>query len=449
MGRRGWGKTAAFLALFFGVSMLGGCKRNIQEVLEEPVTFYLSPEGKEDGKGVKENPFGSFERAFEVLKPGDELVLMGGVYPLTDSVTIPESMGDCGKKPVTIRGEDGKKAVLDGSGLPAGEDGTSLLPMMDIRGKNIVISHLSFQNQKGPDACGILIRSGAKKISVEHSEFSGISTGSNWEKEEKSANALLVFGDGKDEIREIRFHDNRIFDCLTGWGEAVSVTGNCRDIQVCKNEITNTGNIGIDFSGNYGYCGIKELDHPRDCLAEGNIVRDCVSEMATSYGIYADGAQDVRIIGNQVSGCGGGVEVGAEQPDQGYPTKNILVSDNELIDNRSCSLAIGGYDGKGDVTEVTVEENRCIQHGAEDAVVSLSRCHKVSFQKNVWMDLKGGGEGVLFDCPFDRSQTYDITFSENQFYGGEDPVLLWQGKEYDSFAAWAAATGTDPGEYRK
>ncbi len=100
----------------------------------------------------------------------------------------------------------------------------------------------------------------------------------------------------KKEIHNILIYNNNLYDCQTGWAECISVAANCRNINVISNRIKNTGNIGIDVTGNYGYCSDPAKDFPRKCLIYQNRGEQCVSPYATSYGIYVDGAKEVQIL---------------------------------------------------------------------------------------------------------------------------------------------------------
>ena len=84
------------------------------------------------------------------------------------------------------------------------------------------------------------------------------------------------------------------------YGEAVSIMGNCENIYVLNNTLTNNDNIGIDFNGNTGDCKSSSLDPPRKSVHMLNRVEKSKSSYADCAGIYADGAKDIYIYQNNV-----------------------------------------------------------------------------------------------------------------------------------------------------
>lgn len=170
------------------------------------------------------------------------------------------------------------------------------------------------------------------------------------------------------------------------------MAANCRNINVISNRIKNTGNIGIDVTGNYGYCSDPAKDFPRKCLIYQNRVEQCVSPYATSYGIYVDGAKEVQILKNQVRKCSGGIEIGAEEkpPKEEYSTSDILVQDNRIVDNIENGITVGGYQKNlGWVKNVRILNNRCKNNGKDNAILTLAKCKNITLKQNTFQNTSG------------------------------------------------------------
>jgi hypothetical protein len=82
------------------------------EINIEANVFYISPLGNDGNSGTSEaQAWKSFNRAWEVLFPGDTLILLDGVY--TQSLNPNKRNGEL-DKPITIRAKNDGKAIIDG-----------------------------------------------------------------------------------------------------------------------------------------------------------------------------------------------------------------------------------------------------------------------------------------------------------------------------------------------
>lgn len=80
-------------------------------------TIHIAPGGDDNGgDGSAERPLATIQRGVDLAKPGDTLLVAGGVY--REAITLRQS-GDA-KAPISIRGREGEKVVLDGSQLIIG-----------------------------------------------------------------------------------------------------------------------------------------------------------------------------------------------------------------------------------------------------------------------------------------------------------------------------------------
>lgn len=407
-------------------------------------TYYVSGSGNDSWPGTKDKPFATVEHGIGLLKAGDTLYLRGGTYK--ETLSLGSSVKGSARREVTLGSAPGETAVISGS--------NEKKILLTVRGASYVnIEGLEFKDARGQDSSGINLGPGSKHIVIRDNTFHDI-TVPEPEEEDHCANCILIFGDSsKKDINHITIESNNFYNCKTGWAECISATGNVSHVNVRDNSIDNTGNIGIDFSGNYGYCKRADRDFPRHCTASGNRVKNCVSKYATSYGIYVDGGQDISIKGNEVSGCGGGIEIGAEEKpsDIKYSTENIRVKDNTVKANIENGITIGGYEKSlGWVRKVVISSNRCYDNGStlDDAILTLNKCSGVSVNNNLFKNKKL--RCAIVYSPFSHKHTRAVAFKGNRFYGGGpsgEAEFLWHGREYSSFKSWNKAMGGRTGTY--
>ena len=427
-------------------------QRNMAEIITDGTltsskagrTFYVSPDGQ-GGDGTKENPFHSLNEAVSHLEKGDTLYLMGGIYK--ESLELNQLLGDADHY-ITITAAPNQTPVLDGSG----KEGPVMVTIDQCA--YLQISGLEIQNANGLDSCGIYVTAGSNHLIINDNHIHDI-TVPEPNNQDNCANAMLLMGDSAEKnLNDVLIYHNVIENCATGWSECISVAGHTENINVVSNTISNTGNIGIDFTGNYGYCSNPALDFPVNCLAYDNQVSDCISGYATSYGLYVDGGQHIQFIDNTIKGCSGGIEIGAEEPQQSeaYATADILVQGNAISDCIEAAITIGGYEETlGLVKNVTVTGNTCLNNGndSEDmAILTLSKCKNITLTDNIFVNETGSS--MIVSSSMDSSLTSEIHFDGNT-YGNANPAnktnLSFVGKNYSDFNTWAAAVGEKNGIY--
>ena len=166
--------------------------------------------------------------------------------------------------------------------------------------------------QKG-DSCGIKITPGSHLIVISGNKIHQISAKADPKKEDHCAREYFSLEKSKKADPAILIYNNNLYDCQTGWAECIRMAEPL-NINVISNRIKNTGNIGIDVTGESMDIGSdpRKGFSPRKCPIYCEQGRANVSPYATSYGIYVDGVNEVQILKNQVRKCSGGIEIGAE-----------------------------------------------------------------------------------------------------------------------------------------
>jgi hypothetical protein len=406
-------------------------------------TYYVSTKGKDTWQGTKQRPFRSFKYALSRLGKGDTLYIRGGKYK--EKLKIPKSLNGDESNYITISGMPGEKVIIDGTNKKSPV-------LVDIYGASYVkICGLELRNARGDDVCGIRVNENSHHLIICNNRIHNITV---TQPEDQCANGIILFGDSaKYSINNVLIYNNKLYDCQTGWSECISVTGNVKNVNVISNTITETGNIGIDISGNYGYCSKASVDFPRNCLIYNNKVTKCVSKNATSYGIYVDGGQKITIDGNIVRKCSGGIEIGAEKKavKEAYCTSDIVVKNNTITDNIKHAITVGGYKKNlGWVKNVQIENNTCKNNGKRHSILTLAKCKNITITENLFYNTSGNAAVVYSE--FSNKYTKNIIFLKNTYYNGHaknKTRFVYLGKTYTSFEKWKNKTSSDAGTYKK
>ncbi|WP_434739491.1 sigma-70 family RNA polymerase sigma factor [Micromonospora sp. SH-82] len=80
---------------------------------------HVATDGSDDGDGSPGRPFATLNRAADVVRPGQTIVLRGGTYRLTRPVRITTS--GTADRPITLRPHRRERVVLDAGGVPDGQ----------------------------------------------------------------------------------------------------------------------------------------------------------------------------------------------------------------------------------------------------------------------------------------------------------------------------------------
>ena len=376
--------------------------------------IYLSPDGLDSNDGSSDAPYKTFSKALSKLSPGKTLYLKSGTY--TEQLVLGSEIAGTKENYINITGDS---VIFDGTSFS--EDFRILV----ISGASYVrISHLSFKNSNGPDAAGIIIEPPSNHIIVDNCSFSDIKVPSP-EVRDHVANGISCFGDSTESINNILLYGNYFNNMATGWGECISITGNCEHINIVNNGVFETGNIGIDVGGNYGYCKEPSLDFARWVYIYKNTVKLCESAYGdTAYGIYADGGQHIQIIGNIVRNCSGGIEAGAEETQKSidYATSDILIKENDVSNSVECALSIGGYEENlGWVCNVKVIENIFTDNADKEdgALVTLNKCNNVLIENNTFTESDGVYGGTFLYKALSDDYIRNVTIGTNVLNGIE------------------------------
>ena len=273
-----------------------------------------------------------------------------------------------------------------------------------------------------------------------------------------STHAFNLYGSNASvPISNILIENCNIHDMQTGWSEALTVNGNSEYVSVINCRIADIGNIGLDFAGNFGACKTAALDQARYCVARGNVVSNCISPNARSYGLYNDGGRDNIFDRNEVYGCSGGIEIGSEEGGKSgkQDVKNIKITNNYVHDNIEIGIAVGGYSitnsSVGYVYNVKVYNNTLVNNDETDIVINKS--DNLDYRNNIIYSKLPANSNSSYKnsirLSFSSEYITNLNFANNIYYSPDGVnAFCFRNNDIKVFGVenWIDKTGkfTDP-----
>jgi hypothetical protein len=403
--------------------------------------YYVSLSGNDSNPGTITSPFKTIQKACNSIASGDTINIMKGTY--NEMVAIYKG-GDSLKGYVTIRNFQNDTVIVDGTGL-------SKRGLMTIYYQNYIhICGLILQNAIKNDAIGFLIEGACSNVIFENNIVRQIYFSANaGDAVTSSKNSHPILCNGIDSaiaITNLRILNNQVYNCRTGYSEALTINGNADGFLVQGNSVHDITNIGIDVAGNYGICSNATRDHARNGSVIGNKVYNCKSGVAAADGIYVDGGVNVVIERNEVHNCQWGIEIGCENA--GKTTSGIIVRDNVVYKNALSGIAMGGYNypSTGKVISSTISNNTTYDNdstGDGGGELHLSYSENCKIENNIFYnDFKS----LL--ATMEYQSTYvptGLVLNYNVWFTGysSNAQFNWGKAVYSSFSAYCSATKED------
>lgn len=388
--------------------------KNLDNEQPSSKVLYVSENGNDSNEGTIDSPFKTINAALDVAESGTTVYVRGGTY--TENVYFPNN-GKEGSY-IALKNYPGESPVIKGTGK---NDGA----IMELDGHDYIqIEGFELCDYSAKWCYGIIFAGGENHIIIRNNTIHNIKCSKPDDPDNSGANAILLFGETKEPISNVYIADNNVYDLVTGWCEAISVTANCEYVNVINNKVNNSTNIGIDFYGNNadGYCPYEELNQPRYCIAAGNEVSNCVCDYATCYGLYVDGARDIIIENNISHNNQGGIEIGSEERNENYPVKNIVVRNNLIYNNNENGITVGGWnDGssKGDPLSGVVYDtkvyNNTVVNNAESYAgqLHIAMVNGLDVRNNIFYT---DDKTPMVGSDVDKGQIQNLTFKNNLYY---------------------------------
>ncbi len=417
--------------------------RELDSSTEASRALYVSPTGSDSNEGSETAPFKTINAALDSATAGTTVYVREGIY--TENVYFPEN----GRADayITLTNYPGESPVIKGTGK-------NDKAIIELDGHDYIhIEGLELCDYSAKWCYGIIFAGGENHIIIRNNKIHNIKCSKPNDPDNSGANAILLFGETKEPISNVYIADNEIYDLVTGWCEALSVTANCEYVNVINNTVDSSTNIGIDFYGNNadGYCPVEELNQPRYCIAAGNEVSNCVCSYATCYGLYVDGARDIVLENNISHNNQGGIEIGSEERNENYPVNNIIVRNNLIYDNTENGITVGGWndgssagDALSGVVYGTKVYNNTIVNNAKTGAgqLHIAMVNGLDVRNNIF---SSDADTPLVASDVAKTEINNLTFKNNLYYSStntQDNVSFELMEDNQTgMAQWGALTG--------
>jgi parallel beta-helix repeat protein len=305
--------------------------------------FVATTGNDSNNTGTIDRPFASISRAIEEADPGETIQVRGGTYYPSRGIWIGEKDSGTAGAPITIRGYNNERPVIDGSSI----SGNS--PIFNINANYLNIE--GFDLQYSPQA-GITVW-GADNVNIKdnivhHSKDTGIFVGHDW---------------ASNRPKNVIVEDNTVYksslknsarNSSSGWGLGIAGFGS--NMTIANNKVFENYGEGIGVSG------------------KGNKVTNNTSYNNFSAEIYVVNAEGAVVEKNLAYHTGESDFLrninGQWQPSAGiaiakeYSTNEVLNSnlDNNTIRNNvvvggSTGLYYGNYEAGGGLKNTEIVNN--------------------------------------------------------------------------------------------
>jgi len=361
-------------------------------------SIYVCTTGSDQNSGIREYPFATVQRAvFEAdrnrNRGNQTIYLREGIYfqqfMIANSYYDPHGRNrPDGDEPafLTIRNYPGEVAVLDGSRnivVDQGQHQMIIIQNSDyVRIYGLVIQNNAPTNSGFATPAAVMVETvgtmgRSQGVEIINNTILGMD-GDTFGHPTASApgangSAIQVYGRTQFEENALRYvliEGNEIAYGRVGWTENIVVAGNVSDFAVRSNFVHNNNNIGINVIGLWGWvtntgtsaAARSDWNRARRGVVEGNVVINNIGYGNHAYescggasGIYVDGAMDITIRYNFVSGSSAGISVGTEPPHARWygpepvMAENIRMYHNILANNRQGAVLLGGTFGAWDL----------------------------------------------------------------------------------------------------
>ncbi len=361
--------------------------------------------------------------AVKNLNAGDTLILKDGNY--AGCINLKELNGNAGNY-ITIKAEHNRMAVLHGITADSGKAIIKLNKCSYVK-----IDGLELKDAVAKKSSkGVHITPPSHHIAIVNCHFTNIKTTIPTNK--GSAHGICIWGDdASNTIHDVLIKGNEFDNMATGWSECITVTANSENINIIGNKLTETGNIGIDAGGNYGYCSDPLKDFARFVYISDNDFYGCNSPNAMSDAIYLDGGQHIIIEGNRIHYGQSGISINSEQVvsrKECWP--GDVVIRNNVIENttrRAFGCGVGNTARNASVMHVLFQGNSCNDNGTQsssETALVFTICKDVKILNNTFISSSYKQNGIYYkfhDTPEASVLHQDIVISGNTWTNIKNP----------------------------
>lgn len=182
-------------------------------------TFYVSTSGSDGNNGQSEgSAWGSIQYAMDNATVGSTVLIAEGIY--NEKVYV--NVSGTASFPITFKNAPGAEVVLDGTGLTD----PAMIEIYNVQ--HVHISGLEIRNNTQYDAIGVLVEGLCSNVHLIDLDVHDIHFSDN---PDDAVNAytnsqpIIVYGTEEDAITELLISGCEVYNCRTGFSEALAVNG--------------------------------------------------------------------------------------------------------------------------------------------------------------------------------------------------------------------------------
>ncbi len=446
-------------------------------LLQQPLAgkaYYVATNGVDEPQnGTFAVPFASLQYAASVAKPGDTVLVRGGVY--NKLFTLTQANSGTLTAPITYAAYGAETPIIDGAKpkqlrIPGGQNGLVTLD----GASNIIVEGFTIQNYTTASVndvpIGVYVTGVADNDQLINNHVTKITTTARATARgcangiaSETSNALGIdaygaVGTEKNYITNLVVAGNLVDHLLTGCSESVSMTGNVSYYAILDNVVSYNNNIGIDATG-WEDDG-KQYDYARYGLIRGNVVHDIHSEPNNpdynyygADGIYVDGGANIIIEQNQIYHVDYGLEIASET--SGHYAVDVTARNNLIYGNTQVGVSIGGSspntggkaNGNGgaqnsNIVNNTLYDNDTHRTGTGEFQIQWYAT-KNKFQNNI---VYANAQCLFVSMTPTSVQPPPATVNNNIYYcgqGSSQAQFVWQTAAITGFSQWPPKSGED------
>lgn len=346
--------------------------------------------GNDAYPGTDAFPVATIKRGVEICPLAGTVLIESEVYLETSDIAVARSM-TIQKRLIT------DNVIINAQNRPFNTTGKSIFLIQNLT--NVTIQGIQMKNLIGNGSNAVYVKQGGSNISIYNCSFENI----GWKDSDLitppanntiSVSAIKVEGYNTSPITNILIRKNEVFNCATGYGEAITITGNVDDFTIDSNKVHHISNIGIDAAGNYliGSNPATTSYRSRNGKILNNEVYNCMSSIAPSAGIYLDGAENCIVDRNKVYRNGVGISIGIESTSAIPPASN-KIRNNVIFENCISGMEIGAVSNRL-VKNIDIFNNTFFKNRTMDTINGIQQINGIG----VLINNPGaifGGEVVL------------------------------------------------------
>ncbi len=327
---------------------------------------YVSTTGNDGNNGnARTSAYKTIQKALDVATAGTTIRVMAGTY--NERLKWKNSgTGDAVTQRIILTNDLADVVTLNGTFTSAQES------MIEVSDKQfLTISNIQIKNNVKVNAKGIYVvatetgTTVVKGVTIQNCKISNIgyrawpAPATPLPTSTDNANGIIVVGRhtvATSAISSLLITGNEIFNCVTGYSEAMTITGNVDGFTVSNNSVHDITNIGIVMAGRYAWANTNILvNKARNGKVEGNSTYRCNSPVATSAGIYVDGGESIVLERNKSYENGVGFSIGCENAN--HTVTGIIMRDNMVYNNKQSGLFLGSTTAGSKISGASITNN--------------------------------------------------------------------------------------------